>query len=174
MITRRVIMMNGTMSQHMLTEKEEVFLIFRKLIFVLYVEIGALRPEIHPELAAKADIRNVFFHGEKQKQAAFLYHQTEFEEDIPKILAPYQEKTGLSLEDIHRAFVEGNWQVKNGGYHFGGPRLVKIAEAALELRDLLEREDWEDAALLVYKIKKLKTNQGFLVNQFEWTERRRP
>ena len=36
-------------------------------------------------------------------------------------LGPYEERTGLSLEDVHRAFAEGHWQRPNGKYYFGGP-----------------------------------------------------
>jgi hypothetical protein len=157
----------------MMDDREEAFYFFRKLVFVLYMEVGALHPGIHAELAGKADIRNSFFHGEKQKQAADLYHQIEQEEDPARIVLPFRERTGLTLEDVHRAFVEGNWQDKHNSYHFGGPKMVKIAAAALELRDLIEKADWQAASILVYQIKKLKTNQGFLVNQFDWSERRR-
>ena len=154
-------------------EKEEVIYFFKKLVFVLYLEIGALTPRIYSEIAAKAEITNTFFHGEKQRQSAELYHKTEQEVSPEVILAPYKLRTGLTLEDIHRAFVEGNWKDKHGAYRFGGPKLVKISEATLKLRDLVDQQAWDEAALLVYKIKKLKTNQGYLINQFDWTDRRR-
>lgn len=158
----------------MMNEQEEALFFFRKLVFVLYNEIGSLTPSVHAELAAKADIRNSFFHGEKQKQAAELYHLGELETDPAKIILPFRERTGLTLEDVHRAFVEGRWQNRHGAYNFGGPKMVRIAEATLELRRLIESQAWEEAANLVYQIKKMKTNQGIVINQFEWTERRRP
>jgi len=156
-----------------MNSQEEALYFYRKLIYVLYLEIGVLTPQIHSGTAAKADITNGFFHGEKQKQAAGLYHQVEAETDTNKIIAPFIERTGLTIEDILQAFQEGNWRNKFGAYHFGGPRWVKIAEAALELKKRIDQEDWEQATELVFDIKRMKTNQGFLVNQFEWTERRR-
>jgi len=155
-----------------MSPNEEVLFIFRKLVFLLYLEIGALQPRNHAEIADKADIKNGFFHGEKQKQAAELYHVSETEEDPKMIVEPYRERTGLNLEDIQRAFVEGDWKNKFGGYNFGGPKWVRIAEIALELQHLIESEDWEAAYVLTFDVKRLKTNQGHIVNQFEWTERR--
>lgn len=156
-----------------MTGKEEALYFFRKLLYVLYLEIGGLQPKIHPEIAGKADLKNAFFQGEKQRHTAELYRLTETEEDPDKIIAPYIERTHLTLEDLRRAFAEGDWRNKFGGYNQGGPRFVKITDAALKLRDLIEREDWEEAKFLLFDIKAMKTNQGYLINQFEWTERRR-
>ncbi len=154
-------------------DREEALYFFRKLVFLLYLEIGALTPGIHKELAEKADIRNQFFRGEKRAQAAELYQQIEQETDTAKIVAPFRERTGLTLEDIRRAFAEGQWQNKHGAYNLGGPKWLKIADATLALRERIDQQDWEGAAGQVYQIKKLRTNQGYLVNQFDWTERRR-
>jgi hypothetical protein len=139
---------------------------------VLYLEIGALQPRNHPEIAGKARLNSAFFQREKERQAAALYRQTERETDLEKIVAPYVERTGLTLEDIHRAFAEGDWRNKFGAYNFGGPRWERIAAAALQLRQALEQQDHEKIAGLVQEIKGLKTNQGYLINQFERSERR--
>jgi hypothetical protein len=157
-----------------LAPEEEVLYVYRKLIYVLYLEIGALQPRIHAEVAARADMRSAFFERNKERHAAALYHQSESERDPAKIEAPYQQRTGLTLEDIHQAFAEGEWKNKFGQYNFGGPKWEHIAKLTLELRGLIQKGEWGDAAALVYDIKKLKTNQGHLVNQFERSERRRP
>lgn len=146
---------------------------FRKLVYLLYLEIGALKPEIHQEIAARADLKNAFFQREKERQAADLYRRTEKETQTFKILAPYEERTGLTLEEIHRAFAEGDWRNKFGGYNFGGPKWERIAEVTLKLRRLIDAQDWDAAEDLLYEIKGLKTNQGYLVNQFERSDRRR-
>lgn len=156
-----------------MNQREEALYFFRKLVYVIYLEIASLTAEIHPKIAAKADITNGFFHGEKQKQAASLYYQVEAEVDPGKILAPFIERTGLTLEDTYQAFTEGSWQNKFGKHNFGGPKWARINEAALRLRDLIETQAWEDASFLIFDIKRMKTNQGSLVNQFEWSERRR-
>jgi hypothetical protein len=154
-------------------ERQQIFYIFRKLVYVLYQEIGALQPKIHPEIAQKADIKGGFFQGERERMAAELYLQIESEHDPEKIIAPFQMRTGLTLEDIHRAFVEGDWKNRFGSFNFGGPKWVKIAEVTLQLRTLIEQQAWEDAAVLIHEIKGLKNNQGYLINAFERTERRR-
>jgi len=153
--------------------RETALYVFRKLVYVLYKEIGALQPHIHQEIARKAKLDNAFFQRDKEREAANLDHQVETETDPAKIVAPFQERTGLTLEDIHQALVEGDWKNKFGSYNFGGPKWVRIAEAALALREKIEQEDWEGSAELVHEIKGLKSNQGYLINQFERAERRR-
>jgi hypothetical protein len=156
----------------MMNQSDEAIFFFRKLIFLLYLEIGSLQPKIHKELAARADIKNGFFHGEKQPMAAEIYHRIETETEPQKIIAPFKERTGLSLEDICRAFAEGDWRNKFGGYNAGGPKWSKIADITLALQHQIEQQNWDEAGLLVFQMKRLKTNQGLLINQFDWTERR--
>lgn len=154
-------------------DREVALYFFRKLVFALYLEVGELRPKIHPEMAAKAQLNTAFFERDKERQAAALYHQVESETLPERIAGPFEERTGLSLEDIYRVFIEGDWQNKFGRYTFGGPRWAQIAEAAITLRRLIDEERWEETAGLVLEIKGLKTNQGYLINQFERTERHR-
>ena len=154
-------------------EQQTGLYIFRKLVYVLYLEIGALQPRIHPELARKARLKSAFFEREKERQATELYRETEFETDLKKIVAPYIERTGLTLEDIHRAFAEGDWRNKFGAFTFGGPKWEHIADLTLQLRQALEQGQSETVARLVQEIKGLKTNQGYLIKQFERSDRRR-
>lgn len=154
-------------------QRETELYFFRKLVYLLYLEIGALQPRIHPELANKARLNTAFFQRDKDKQAAALYKEIENETDPARIVAPFEERTGLSLEDVHRVLVEGDWRNKFGAYNFGGPKWQKIAEVTLELRRLIQEADAEKTAVLLYEIKGLKTNQGYLINQFERTERHR-
>jgi hypothetical protein len=153
--------------------RESALYIFRKLIYLLYLEIGALQPAIHPGLANKARLKTAFFQREKERQANELYLETEANEQPAAIAAPYEERTGLSLEDVHIAFRDGDWRNKFGGYNFGGPKWIKIAEVTQALKELIEQENWEEVEMLVHEIKGLKTNKGYLINQFERTERRR-
>ncbi len=155
-------------------ENREIALnVFRRLVYVLYLEIGALQSPIHPEIAGKAKLNTAFFQRDKARQAFDLYRQVENETDPAKIVGPFEERTGLTLEDIAGAFRDGNWRNKFGGYNFGGPKWARIAEATVDLREQIEREDWDQTAALVHKIKGLKNNQGYLVNQLERIERRR-
>lgn len=154
-------------------QRETALYFFRKLVYLLYLEIGALQPRIHPELANKARLNTAFFQRDKDKQAAALYQEIEHETDHARIVAPFEERTGLSLEDVHRVLAEGDWRNKFGAYNFGGPKWQKIAEVTLKLNRLIEQADWDKTAELLYEIKGLKTNQGYLINLFERTERRR-
>jgi hypothetical protein len=153
-------------------QQESAFYFFRKLVYVLYLEVGGLQPRIHPELAGKAYLKTAFFEREKERQAAELYRQTEAETDTETILAPYKERTGLSLDDVERVFREGDWKNKFSGFTTGGPRLARIAQVTIQLKSLIDQEDWQGAADLIYEIKKLKTNQTYVVNVFERSERR--
>jgi hypothetical protein len=154
-------------------ERDTALYFFRKLVYLLYLEIGALQHRVHPALAEKARLNTAFFQRDKERQANELYRMIENETDPTKIQEPFEERTGLRLEDVHRAFAEGDWRNKFGAYNFGGPKWLKIAEVTLELRRLIEQGDWNKTTELLYEIKGLKTNQGHLIHQFERTERRR-
>lgn len=154
-------------------DKQLALFYFRKLVFALYGEIGALQPENHPELANKADLRHGFFQREREKQAAQIYLLTEQVQTPAEILQPYEERTGLNLEDVERAFREGNWKNKFKGYNFGGPRWAHIAAVTQRLRDVIERQAWDEVGLLDYEIKKLKHNRGLVIELFDRIERYR-
>jgi len=154
-------------------ERETALYFFRKMLYLLYLEVGALQPRVHPKLAEKARLNTAFFQRDKERQAAALYQEIEHEMDPEKIQMPFEERTGLSLEDVCQAFTEGDWRNKYGAYNFGGPKWQKIAEAALALRQVIEQADWVKTSELLHEIKGLKTNRGYLINQFERTERRR-
>lgn len=154
-------------------QKEIALDIFRRLVYVLYLEIGGLQPEIHPEIAAKARLDTSYFQRDKDRQAVDLYRQIRKETVPARILAPFEGRTGLTLADIHRAFAEGNWKNKYGSYTMGGPKWTRIAEVTLELRRLIEQADWEEVDDLLYQIKKLKNNQGYLIHEFERVDRGR-
>ena len=155
----------------MMEPQEEALLFFRKMVFAVYYEIGGLTPRIHRKLADKANITNSYFHGEKARQSAEIYQRTVQETDPEAIEAPYVLRTRLTLQDVAVAFHEGRWQNKFGGYNLGGPRWAKIADVTLQLRDAIQRQDWAAATELVYEAKKLRTNQGYLVGMFDWSER---
>lgn len=154
-------------------DRELALYFFRKTVYALYLEIGSLKPRVHPQLARKAFLKTAYFQREKERQAADLYHLIENETDTTRILAPFLERTGLTLEDVYRAFAEGNWQNKFGTYTTGGPRWLRIAEVTKALREKIDQQAWEETQALVFELKGLKTNQGYLINQFERTERRR-
>jgi len=152
-------------------QHELALFFYRKLLFALYAEIGALQPHHHEEIARKADLTHGFFQREREKQAGQIYHRTVHLTDPAAIEEPYRDRTGLSLEDVHQAFAEGNWKNKFQAYSLGGPRWAGIAEKTLELRDVIQRGDWDRVQTLTLEIKGMKHNQGYLVDLFDRTER---
>lgn len=139
---------------------------FRKEVSFLYREIGILKTRNHPELAAKARLDGGFFSPSRKSLAKDYYHQTKTQDDPSVILKPYVEHTGLDLEDIYRIFDEGDWKNSYGGYSYGGPKWAKIAKNALELRDAIDRGDWDEAWEITRRGKSLEHNNGLLVNKF--------
>lgn len=156
-----------------MNQQEVALYVYRKLVYLLYLEVGALQHRVHPDLAKKAKLNTAYFQREKDRQALALYREIENETDVYQIEAPFKERTGLTMNDVHRAFVEGDWSNKFGGFNFGGPRWKQIADAAVELRDQILQENWEGTADVIQRIKAMKTNQGYLINQFDRTDRRR-
>lgn len=154
-------------------ERETALFVFRKLVYLLYLEIGALQPRIHPGIARKARLNTAFFQRDKERQAIELYQQIEHETDLHKILFPFEERTGLTLKDVYRAFNEGDWRNKFGSYNFGGPKWAKIAEVTLKLYRLMADGKWDETPPVIMEIKSLKNSQGYVINQFDRTERRR-
>lgn len=80
------------------------------------------------------------------------------------VLRPYQEKTGLSVDDVTRVFELPNWKP---GY--GGPRWAVIAETLKELVAALEDEDMVRASGIAERVFSLRHNSGPLVpSRSEW------
>lgn len=138
---------------------------FRNMASLLYREIGVLSPEIHPGVAAKARLDSEFFPTKRKELAYQAYQQTATETHLIAILTPYMTLTGLALEDLRRAFDEGNW-IQGGYISYGGPKWAKIAEVTISLRDAIASEDREEALALVEIARNLKHNTGSLVDKF--------
>jgi hypothetical protein len=134
--------------------------------FLFCTEVGAMRPENHEELYSKAKTDSSGFASARKELAKEFYHQTASQESTQLILQPYQERTGLSLEDVHRVFEEGDWLLGRPRYYYGGPRWAKIAKATLDLRRLIKTGDWEEVPDLIEEIKTLRHNNGLIVEKF--------
>ena len=139
---------------------------FRHLVYCLYREIGVLRSSNHAEVAKKAWLKSGFFTGDRKRQAGDLYCMTRLENRSEAILRPYKTRTGLTLEDIFRAFDEGNWQ-QGGHFVFGGPKWAKIAENTMALRDAIDSENWTTAKNLILEIRTLEHNNALVVTKFK-------
>jgi hypothetical protein len=138
---------------------------FRRLVSLLYREIGVLKPQNHGDIAAKAKLSEPFF-KERKRAAKRLYRETRHEERPQVILAAYQAHTGLTLEDVHEAFDRGKWATPSGRIAFGGPKWATITKFTLDLRDAIASNDQERQTILIGKIYALEHNNGRIVEKF--------
>jgi len=154
-----------------MNDPQQALFFFRKVVFCLYREAGAMNENTHAELAQKAQLKTAYFQGARKRMAAQIYHQIKKETQTGRILMPFMLRTGLNLEDLQQLFAEGNWQGKFKKIFQGGPKWARIAEEAIRLRDAIDEADWSAALLVTHTLKGMKTNNGFLVDEFELTER---
>lgn len=138
---------------------------FRRLVSLLYREIGVLKPQNHGDIAAKAKLSEPFF-KDRKREAKRIYQETRYEERPQVILAAYQAHTGLTLEDIYEAFDRGKWATASGRIAFGGPKWATIAKVTLDLRDAIASHDQECQSNLIAKIDVLEHNNGRIVEKF--------
>ena len=68
--------------------RETALYIFRRLVYVLYLEIGALQPANHAQIAQKARLNTAFFQRDKERQSLEMFYQVEEETETARILAP--------------------------------------------------------------------------------------
>jgi hypothetical protein len=139
---------------------------FKKATSFLNREIGILEPKNHHEVNDRRSNEFDFFGKRRKSLARELYHKTKQENNPHAVIAPYERKTGLSLEDIHRAFDEGDWRAPGGKVHYGGPKWAAIAATTIKLRDALLASDEEAAWKHTQRLEELEHNNGPLVNKF--------
>lgn len=135
---------------------------FRRVVALLYREIGVITGRNHAELAAKAKSREPFF-ADRKGQAKQLYKLSLTDSKIEHTLARYERRTGLSLEDVRRAFAEGHW---GDPPSFGGPKWGAVAAAAIQLGDAIDHNTWSEVDRLVHYIDGLQHNNGRVVSKF--------
>jgi hypothetical protein len=138
---------------------------FRRLVSLLYREIGVLKPQNHADIAAKAKLSAPFF-KDRKREAKRLYRETRYEERPQVILEAYRAHTGLTLEDIYQAFGRGKWMTASGRIAFGGPKWAATAKFTLDLRDAIASRDQERQTILIANIAALEHNNGRIVEKF--------
>ena len=140
---------------------------FRNLVYCLYREIRALREYNHERIYSKIKHSSFFYDKLAGKnQADQLYKQTECFDKINDILQPYKDKTGLTIYDLCQAFKEGNWKNSHGDINYGGPKWGEIADATLELKNLICNQKCEGINAMIPKICALRHNTGKVVDKF--------
>jgi hypothetical protein len=139
---------------------------FKKATSFLYREIGILEPFNHHEVNDRRSNEFGFFSSRRKSLARELYHETKHENDPRAVITAYERITGLNLEDIHRAFDEGDWRASGGKVYYGGPKWAAIAATTMELRDALLAGDEEAARKHTQRLEHLEHNTGHLVDKF--------
>ena len=93
-----------------------------------------------------------------------MYDLTAGANTTAEVLRPYQEKTGLSVDDLILVFSLPDWQP---GY--GGAKWMAIAETLKELLSALEVGDSARALAIAASVFRLRHNNGKLVpSRSEW------
>ena len=140
---------------------------FRRLVAVVYREIGVLDSRNHGEIAQKRKRSSGFFATPQRKIFANDgYQRTKKSADLDATVRTLEEVTGLSLADIQRAFAEGKWAGPGGRPAFASPRWVRIAEVTISLRSALLANDTQQIAELLKEIQTLEHNTGRVVAKF--------
>jgi hypothetical protein len=139
---------------------------YRRLVALLYREIGVLRDANH-SLARKAKAKDPLFQNETRKsRARDIYRATLSQTEPQKIAAAYESRSGLSLKEVHEAFASGQWKNRSGEYSFGGPRWALIAETALKLGVALEHQRVSELSGLIATVLTLEHNNGRITQKY--------
>lgn len=138
---------------------------FRRLVSLLYREIGVLKTRNHPRVAAKAKLGAPFFQDRKG-EAKRIYRETRDENQPHRILDSYTAQTGLTLEDIREAFEQGDWKTSSGSIAYGGLKWAKVAEFTQALCNSIDQDDEERLAALMTRLPTLQHNNGLIIKKF--------
>ena len=139
---------------------------FRRVVALLYREIGVLKASHHVAIAAKVNKSGGFFGEQRKVEAKKLYKLSLTDISIDLTLTRYVKRTGLTLEDVYEAFQSGTWGSASGTFSFGGPRWAAIALAAIELASAIRSKAWPEVEDVIGKIDGLKHNNGSIVTKF--------
>ncbi|MFQ5662352.1 MAG: hypothetical protein ACE5HL_00770 [Terriglobia bacterium] len=139
---------------------------FRRVVALVYREIGVLEASNHAAIAAKINAAGGFFGQQRKVEAKKLYKLSLTDISVDHTLTRYAKRTGLTLEDVYEAFRSGTWRTASGGFAFGGPRWAAITKAAIELGSAIRSKSWSEVGGLVNVIDGLEHNNGRIVDKF--------
>ena len=140
---------------------------YRKLMSLIYREIGAMWAENHLELYDKSKIGTSKLRQTRKEDTKCFYHKSKSDNDVGLIDQYYVEWSGLILEEVLKAFQEGDWLLDRKQYSWGGPKWARVTETTLALREIILNEDWQGMPQLVDRIKNLRHNTGWVVEKFK-------
>ncbi len=144
----------------------------RKLVALLYREIGVLDIYNHPELAGKRKLESGFFPRQRKVMSRKFYRKTEQNGAVEGLVTSLEACTGLSLCDIERAFREGHWKNRSDGYSYGGPKWALIAQTTIALQAAIAENDLAAMLRLLHEVGRLEHNNGRIVDKFSELEAR--
>jgi hypothetical protein len=138
---------------------------YRRLVALLYREIGVLRTSNHA-LASKAKKNDALFCQARKQRAKDIYRVTLSQTDPAQIAAEYHTLSGLTLQDLHEAFANGRWAGYDGRCSYGGPRWATIADTTINLGNALQQQAWNDIPPILDTIKTLQHNNGYITEKY--------
>jgi hypothetical protein len=148
--------------------------VLRNLVHTVYREVRHLGPKgdtkarvtvpSGPLLASAKRCRR----ARAELKSSHLHRLTAHANTVADVLRPYQEKTGLSVNDLICIFKLPTWQPK-----YGGPKWAAITETLKELIFALELGDSVRASAIADRVSLLRHNSGKLVPSLsEWQSTR--
>lgn len=139
---------------------------FRRVVALVYREIGVLKASNHAAIAAKINTAGDFFGQQRKVEAKRLYKLSLTDISVDHTLMRYAKRTGLTLDDVYEAFRSGQWGTASGGFAFGGPRWAAITKAAIELGSAIRSKTWAEVEAAINVINGLEHNNGPIVGKF--------
>ncbi len=139
---------------------------FRHVVRLVYREIGVLNESNHKVIFSKANITGGFFGQNRKAAAREIYKSSLSDTSITQTLGRYAKSTGLTLQEVHEAFRDGNWSLASGICKFGGPKWAAIASAAIQLGLAIQGQAWPEVARLTDLVDTLEHNNGKIIDKF--------
>ena len=139
---------------------------FRRVVALVYREIGVLKASNHAAVAAKINAAGGFFGPQRKVEAQKLYKLSLTDISVDHTLTRYAKRTGLTLDDVYEAFRSGKWSTASGGFAFGGPKWAAITKTATELGSAIRSKNWSEVEATINVIDGLEHNNGRIVGKF--------
>lgn len=144
--------------------------VLRNLVHTVYREARHLGPRGDPVAKVTVSGAPLLTKAEKcratreELKSRHLFEHTAHAKSTADVFRPYQERTGLSVDDVIFLFKLPYW--KSG---YGGPPWARIAETLKELVSALEAGDIVRAREIADYVFRLRHNNGPLVpSRAEW------
>ena len=155
-------------------QRRRAWCVFRNLVHAVYREVRHLGPNGDSEARVTVSGGPLLPCAMRCRRARAelksrgLYETSAQANSTTDVLKPYQEKTGLSVDDAILVFKLPNWKPR-----YGGPKWAAIAETLKQLVSALEAGDSVRAGCVAQEVFRLQHNKGPLVpSRAEWERKR--